>query len=732
MRCNTTRRGRLMKRQRLLLSMVRRKAPSGEAAMRRMLLEDWTCRVKVSDLTRSVTETRLPTGEIRLVFCVIKAFPPREEVATSSSTDHVQCYSPSNSALKPCIQKQLRSCSASKCVGEYLAKEDSAQHAQTSMRSADDVPLLPSCFTVTNENVGDTNDGIIEVGAQTLPHVAKKHLLSESLSLVEVSDGQSIDERFDKILEFSSGNIWDHVESDEFLEHHVSQEAFQHPQGICRHLQFEATLDCKCEAAFNCHASSRPGIAVPSLIEPKGISKGRQAICCGQAMAAQASFLGSDSVSTIENGGNQAITARVTSHILQLNNVVGSVSVGSDVISSKKFAGYQSEENHIPGKSNNLLEINDLLISTAREVGDHVDSDHQSSEPVVVANGVHLPDADNIELPWDSQKVSCFHQQTLPCDGKMPGQQFADRVEELSQCQDSSKGKRPRETYTDDSEGCKLCNCKRSKCLKLYCECFAAGIYCVDSCACENCFNKPDYEDTVLDIRQNIELRNPLAFAPTIVKQANDSPNVVDDGNSKTPSSARHKRGCKCKRSKCLKKYCECYRHKYSPFFRLKLVALMDAAVRIVTILLARSQGAEKWKNLSHEKLNTAEVMSDSIKGGTANQFSPTWEELVDISHLTPLSHPHSRAVPSLTSPNMEDCPNVSQAQSRKGSGLQLSPGYLHWCSSALSPTQACLSKVSHELDSISTFCDIMGDGSPDILMENSNPTNIVKAASPN
>ena len=49
----------------------------------------------------------------------------------------------------------------------------------------------------------------------------------------------------------------------------------------------------------------------------------------------------------------------------------------------------------------------------------------------------------------------------------------------------------------------------------------------MDSCACENCFNKPDYEDTVLDIREQIELRNPLAFAPAIVKQANDSPNVV-------------------------------------------------------------------------------------------------------------------------------------------------------------------------------------------------------------
>lgn len=57
-----------------------------------------------------------------------------------------------------------------------------------------------------------------------------------------------------------------------------------------------------------------------------------------------------------------------------------------------------------------------------------------------------------------------------------------------------------------------------------YCECFAAGVYCIDSCACENCFNKPEYEETVLDMRQQIESRNPLAFAPKIVNQGIDSP----------------------------------------------------------------------------------------------------------------------------------------------------------------------------------------------------------------
>lgn len=106
---------------------------------------------------------------------------------------------------------------------------------------------------------------------------------------------------------------------------------------------------------------------------------------------------------------------------------------------------------------------------------------------------------------------------------------------------------------TDDSDGCKRCNCTKSKCLKLsvdlvlstkifvsymryshvltyvfcsYCDCFAAGIYCVDSCSCQGCFNRPEHEDKVLETRQQIESRNPMAFAPKIVQSVTDfSPN---------------------------------------------------------------------------------------------------------------------------------------------------------------------------------------------------------------
>ncbi|KAL2530516.1 Protein tesmin/TSO1-like CXC 2 [Forsythia ovata] len=124
--------------------------------------------------------------------------------------------------------------------------------------------------------------------------------------------------------------------------------------------------------------------------------------------------------------------------------------------------------------------------------------------------------------------------------------------------QSSPKKKRRRLEQAGDGEACKRCNCKKSKCLKLYCECFAAGVYCVEPCACIDCFNKPVHEDTVLATRKQIESRNPLAFAPKVIRSS-DYPSETGDESSKTPASARHKRGCNCKKSGCLKKYCECY-----------------------------------------------------------------------------------------------------------------------------------------------------------------------------
>ncbi|KAI7757672.1 hypothetical protein M8C21_003178 [Ambrosia artemisiifolia] len=121
--------------------------------------------------------------------------------------------------------------------------------------------------------------------------------------------------------------------------------------------------------------------------------------------------------------------------------------------------------------------------------------------------------------------------------------------------------KKKRKKTESNGDGCKYCNCKKTKCLKLYCDCFAAGIYCADSCSCQGCFNRPEYENTVLETRQLIESRDPLAFAPKIVHGSTKPPRsqILDDGDQVTPLAGRHKRGCNCKKSMCMKKYCECY-----------------------------------------------------------------------------------------------------------------------------------------------------------------------------
>ncbi|VDL95584.1 unnamed protein product [Schistocephalus solidus] len=113
--------------------------------------------------------------------------------------------------------------------------------------------------------------------------------------------------------------------------------------------------------------------------------------------------------------------------------------------------------------------------------------------------------------------------------------------------------------------GRKACNCAKSHCLKLYCECFARGQAC-NGCNCSNCMNNILFEnERNKAIKLTLE-RNPYAFYPKIGS-----------------SERKHSKGCNCKRSNCLKNYCECYEARKCLFIsciRQKSAALTFADVK--------------------------------------------------------------------------------------------------------------------------------------------------------
>ncbi|KAJ8601159.1 hypothetical protein CTAYLR_008277 [Chrysophaeum taylorii] len=101
----------------------------------------------------------------------------------------------------------------------------------------------------------------------------------------------------------------------------------------------------------------------------------------------------------------------------------------------------------------------------------------------------------------------------------------------------------------------KPCNCRRSRCLKLYCECFAAGVYC-KHCNCGDCLNEPKISMAEIEKRSRLRQERDGPDSPRFAGRVRH----CDGGTPDAPKRKHHKReGCFCKRSRCLKKYCECF-----------------------------------------------------------------------------------------------------------------------------------------------------------------------------
>ena len=63
------------------------------------------------------------------------------------------------------------------------------------------------------------------------------------------------------------------------------------------------------------------------------------------------------------------------------------------------------------------------------------------------------------------------------------------------------------------------CNCKKSKCLKLYCECFSALKYC-SGCNCFECYNTSEFETIRKEAIKSTVERKASAFQSKVTNKA--------------------------------------------------------------------------------------------------------------------------------------------------------------------------------------------------------------------
>ncbi|TVU06439.1 hypothetical protein EJB05_49655, partial [Eragrostis curvula] len=90
-----------------------------------------------------------------------------------------------------------------------------------------------------------------------------------------------------------------------------------------------------------------------------------------------------------------------------------------------------------------------------------------------------------------------------------------------------------------------------------YCECFATGRYC-DGCNCTDCFNNINYNSARQYAMNAVLRRNLVAFSPKVGNRPPPA-HKNEDKPSKDPLADKRTRGCSCRRSECLKKYCSCF-----------------------------------------------------------------------------------------------------------------------------------------------------------------------------
>ena len=156
------------------------------------------------------------------------------------------------------------------------------------------------------------------------------------------------------------------------------------------------------------------------------------------------------------------------------------------------------------------------------------------------------------------------------------------------------------------------CNCKNSGCLKRYCECFSRMKYCDSNCQCKNCYNNVKHEKERNDAIKIYLVKSPVSF-----KKINMDLNNIT---------------CNCKKSNCLKNYCECFQFGLKCTYSCGCVDCKNRNLFEKKLFFVENN-CENKKN-TNQNINSNNIQKNSISSHNNNNLIKLQEEESNINNV--------------------------------------------------------------------------------------------------